>query len=236
MLRFVWIILISIHLIILTFIRLFRVQKECYTEEDRYREASRVVRYVMRQGRISTKVFGTENLPDKGYIMYSNHQGKFDALGIMYGHENPMSVLMDYGRSKVILANKFIDTIKGKRIKKNDPKQQIKVLNELAEEVKEGRRYLIFPEGRYSDNHNTLQEFATGCFRCAVKAKCPIVPVCIIDSWKPFGINSIKPVTTYVHFLRPIEYNMYEGLRPTEIAEMVKNRIQEKINELIAEY
>jgi len=235
-LRFAWIIFISIHIIILTFIRLYRVQKEGYTEEDRYREASRVATYIMKRGRISTKVYGTENLPDKGYIMYSNHQGRYDAMGIISGHRKPLSVLIDYERSKIILANSFVNAINGKRIKKNDPKQQIKVLNELAKEVIEGRRYLIFPEGKYGDNHNVLQEFASGCFRCAIKAKCPIVPVCIIDSWKPFGINSIKPVTTYVHFLKPIDYASYEGLRPTEIAEIVKNRIQEKINEFVAEY
>ena len=230
MLRFAWIIFISIHLIILTFIRLFRVQKEGHTEEERYKEAVRVAKYVMRQGRISTKVYGTENLPEKGYIMYSNHQGRYDALGIIYGHKNPLAVLMDYDRSKIILANSFINTISGKRIKKSDPKQQIQVLNEVAEEVMAGRRYLIFPEGKYDDNRNTLQEFSSGCFRCAIKAGCPIVPVCIIDSWKPFSINSLKPVTTYVYFLEPIQYESYEGLRPAEVAELVKNRIQEKIN------
>ena len=36
-------------------------------------------------GGIHTKAYGQENLPKEGgYMMYPNHQGKYDALGIVY--------------------------------------------------------------------------------------------------------------------------------------------------------
>lgn len=146
-----------------------------------------------------------------------------------------MTVLMEYKKSKVILAKQFIDALKGKRIKMNNPRQQIRVLNEIAQEVRDGRRYLIFPEGGYTDNRNSIQEFSTGCFKCASKSKCPIVPVCIIDSWKPFGINSLKKVVTQVHFLEAIEYFEYAGMNSRDIAYMVKERITDKLSEVTGE-
>ena len=109
-------------------------------------------------------------------------------------------------------------------------KKQLKAILEIAEEVKRGRRYIIFPEGGYDNNRNELQEFMAGSFKCAVKAKAPVVPVAIIDSYKPFGINSLRRVKTQVHFLEPIYYEEYEGMRTIEIANLVKSRIQAAID------
>ncbi len=237
MLRFIYMIATSIVSACVAIYRLSHVASdEGLCEEERYAEAIRTIELIKKKGRITTIANGMHNLPDSGgYIMYSNHQGKYDALGIMYSHKKPMSVLMDFKKSKVILTNQFIDALKGKRIKPHDPRQQIRILNEIAQEVNEGRRYLIFPEGGYTDNHNRLQNFSTGCFRSAMKAKCPIVPICIIDSWKPFGENSLRPVTTYVHFLKPIEYAEFCNMRASEIGMLVKGRSAEKLIEITGE-
>ena len=237
MLRFVFVLLTGLGYAIVQIFRLSYVARhERFSEEDRYSEAQRTVNLVKKKGRIITKVYGTENLPkENGYIMYSNHQGKYDALGIIYGHKKPLSILMEYKKSKVILTTQFIEALGGKRIKQDNPKQQIRVLNETAEGVKQGRRYLIFPEGGYDNNHNHILDFSTGCFRSAFKAKCPVVPVCIIDSWKPFGMNSLKKVVTQVHFLRPIEYEEYSQMRNKELAEFVKEKISEKMRENVGE-
>ena len=104
-------------------------------------------------------------------------------------------------------------------------KKQMKTIMDIAGEVREGRRYIIFPEGGYDHNKNELQEFMPGAFKCAVWAKAPIVPVAIIDSYKPFSVNSLRKVRTYVHFLQPIGFEEYKGMRTGEIAELVKSRI-----------
>ena len=40
------------------------------------------------------------------------------------------------------------------------------------------------------------------------------------------------PITTYVHYLKPIPYEEYENMKTHEIAELVQSRIQEKITEV----
>lgn len=237
MLRFAYVIATSLILAMMAIVRLSYVAShDKFDEKQRYEEALKVINRLKKRGRISTVVSGRDNLPKEGgYIMYSNHQGKYDALGIMYGHKKPLSVLMEYKKSKVILTSQFIDAIGGKRIKMDNPRQQLVILNEIADEVTKGRRYLIFPEGGYGNNHNHLQEFSTGCFRSAIKAKCPVVPICLIDSWKPFGVNSLKPVTTYVHFLKPIEYAEYCNMKAAEVGTLVKSRISEKLIDILGE-
>ena len=68
-------------------------------------------------------------------------------------------------------------------------------------------------------------------FKAATKAKCPIVPVALIDSFKPFDTNTISPVTVQVHFLKPLYYEEYKDMKTKDIAALVKERIQKTIHE-----
>lgn len=201
-----------------------------FSEEKRYRMARRCIRIMMRNGRIRTESTGQEYLPrEGGYVMYSNHQGKYDTLGIMISHPRPCTIVMDYNRSRIPIVDAFIDLVQGKRLDKSDMKSQMKTILQIAEEVKEGRRYIVFPEGGYDHNKNDLQEFMPGSFKCATKVRAPIVPVAIIDSYKPFGMNSLRKVTTQVHFLPPIFFEEYQGMTTPQIAELVKDRIAREI-------
>lgn len=74
-------------------------------------------------------------------------------------------------------------------------------------------------------------EFKGGSFKSAMIAKCPIVPVALIDSYKPFDENSIKKVVVQVHYLKPINYEEYKDMKSVEIAHMVREQIEKVIKE-----
>lgn len=209
---------------------------EKYNREDKYRLAQHIMDHMRRRGRTKTEVFGLDNLPeDTGYIIYPNHQGKYDALGIMLYHDEPMGVLMEKKQSEKIVAKQVIDLVEGKRLDFDDPRQQLRVLNEIGHEVAAGRKYLIFPEGKWGDNKNKLQKFNSGCFRCSIASKTPIVPCVLVDSYKALNGNSLKKCTTQIHYLTPIPYEEYKDLKKTEISELVKSRIQTKLDEILEE-
>lgn len=232
MFRFYYVVITGIPLIIFYIIvmTVYVSHPEKYDENQCYALARKLIGLVKKRGRISTKVYGVENLPrGGGYVMYSNHQGKYDALGILAAHERPCSVVMDYERSRMPGATQFISLIRGKRLKKGDLRQQVKLMAELAGEVEAGRRFLIFPEGGYRQNHNEMQEFHAGSFKCVQRAKCPIVPVAILDSYKVFEGMSLKKVVTQVHFLPVIPYDEYAGMSTRQIGELVKARIRERM-------
>lgn len=197
-----------------------------YSEEDRYRLVRKIMDRLRRRSHTVTTVYGTENLPDDGgYILYSNHQGKYDALGIMLSHEKPLSALMELHNSEKFATNTVMDLMEGKRIDQQNPRQQLQVLRELGEEVRAGRRFVIFPEGKYGKNRNHLQPFQDGCFYSALVSRRPIVPVCIVDSWKAMNQNHLRREETEVHFLEPIPYETFRGMKRSEISRMVKERI-----------
>lgn len=229
-----YVILISLPLVLYYIAKAYYIKyhESDYTENTRYDVARRCVRICMHVGRIKTLCYGQENLPeDGGYVMFPNHQGKFDLLGIIASHNSPCTMVMDYEKSKLPIVNPFVELIKGQRLDKSDMKKQVRTILNIIQEVKQGRRYIIFPEGGYENNGNELQKFLPGAFQCATKSKAPIVPVAIIDSYKVFSINSLRKITTQVHFLPPILYEEYAGMSTAEIAELVKSRIQETIRE-----
>ena len=116
-------------------------------------------------------------------------------------------------------------------IDRDDVRQSMKVIMAVSKEVEKGRNYTIFPEGTRSKNGNKLGEFKGGSFKAATKVKCPIVPVALIDSFKPFDSHSLKPVEVQVHYLKPLYYDEYKDMKTTEIAEEVQRRIEKVIKE-----
>lgn len=209
---------------------------EKYSEKERYELARYVIRLLKACAAIHTKAYGRENLPTEGgYMMYPNHQGKYDVIGIIHTHKEPCSFVMDKAKSNTILVKEFTDLLQGKRLDKKDVRQALTVINEVSNEVKAGKRYILFPEGGYEfNNRNKVCDFKAGSFKIALKTKAPIVPVALIDSYKVFNSFSLGPVTTQVHYLEPIFYEEYGSLKTHEIAELVRNRIQEKIDEVLA--
>jgi 1-acyl-sn-glycerol-3-phosphate acyltransferase len=114
---------------------------------------------------------------------------------------------------------------------REDVRQSLAVIQAVTKEVQKGRNYLIFPEGTRSKNGNEMNEFHGGSFRCAMKAKCAIVPMAFIDCFKVLDQKGSDPVTVQLHYLPPIPYEEYKDMKTVELAQLVKSRIQKVIDE-----
>lgn len=232
MFRFIYVIMMNVFRApyMLPRMRYMTQHPEKYSKEQRYEMAKHMVSLMQRSGRITTICTGTENLPSEGgYIMYPNHQGKYDALGIIASHKEPCSLVMDRNKSNGILVKEFIDLLEGKRMDIKDVRQAMKIILEVSEEAAKGKRFILFPEGGYDRNHNQVEEFKAGSFKSAVRARVPIVPVALIDSYQVFNSFRLGKVTTQVHFLKAIPFEEYHGMKTQEIAALVKKRIEDVI-------
>ena len=196
---------------------------EKYTEEERYAMLKYIDRRANWGGRITIDAHGVENIPEKdGFVFYPNHQGLYDVLAIMEPCPRPFSVVMKKEVANVPFLKQVFACMKAIALDRENVRQAMRVMLEVAEEVKKGRAYLIFPEGTRSKMGNRLLDFKGGSFKCAMKAKCPIVPVALIDSYKSFDTNSIEKLTVQVHYLKPLMYEEYKDMKSTEQYENVK--------------
>ena len=202
-----------------------------YTEEDMYAFLRWIDLHANRGGRVHIDVHGRENIPDRdGVMFFPNHQGLYDVLAIIEASPRPFSVVAKKEIAKIPFLKQIFACMKAFMLDREDVRQAMQVIINVTKEVQKGRNYLIFAEGTRSKNGNRVGSFKGGSFKAATKDRCPIVPVALIDSFKPFDTNTIRPVTVQVHFLKPLEYEEYKDMKTTEIAALVEKRIQSVID------
>lgn len=237
--RFIWVVASSIFMVLWAIPYANHMIKHAdeYSEEKKFRHALVIINSLRRRAFTKNIVFGRENVPKEGgMVLYSNHQGKYDALGILLALNVPCSVLWSEGPAKKFVARQVCQLINAVTINLDDMRDKVRAIVKATELVASGKRMLIFPEGGYEwDTHNNMQDFNSGCFSCSLKTKTPIVPVAIYDSYKSMNSNTFEPVKVQIHFLEPILYDEYGNLNKKELADLVKSRIQAKLDTIEAE-
>lgn len=207
-------------------------KRKDYNLQESYTFVKKVTKAANKAGRVRIESHGLENIPkENGFIFFPNHQGLFDVLVFLESCPVPFSFVIKKEASNVILLKQVVAALKSIVIDREDIRQSMEVISQMTAEVKKGRNFLIFAEGTRSKMGNNLLPFKGGSFKSAVRAKCPIVPCALIDSFKPFDENSIAPVTVKLIYLPPICYEEYHTMKTPEIAELVKRRIEAAIRQ-----
>ena len=232
------------RILMMVFRNIFRVPfmwiKLCYraAHSDKYtdNEHNEFFKYIVKRanigGNVTIKSYGQENIPEEdGFMFFPNHQGMYDALAMIDSCPKPFSLVYKIELKDIPFLKQIAKCMKAFFIDRDDVRQSMKVIMAVSKEVEKGRNYTIFPEGTRSKSGNKLGEFKGGSFKAATKVKCPIVPVALIDSFKPFDSHSLKPVEVQVHYLKPLYYDEYKDMKTTEIAEEVQSRIEKVIKE-----
>lgn len=195
------------------------------------------IRYIMQRaidaGNINLQVSGVENLQHpEGFMLYGNHQGLFDVVAIAASCPVPLGCVYKKEIRSVPLLKQIYACTKSFAMDREDARQSLQVIQAVTEEVKQGRNYLIFPEGTRSRNGNQLLPFHGGSFRCAVKAKCPVVPFAFVDSFRVLDEKGSEKVTVKLQYLKPIAPEEFAGFKAAELAELVKDRISEAMAQM----
>ena len=201
-----------------------------YPEEEKWVHIHKIMNLAVTSGNIDLTVTGYENLPEQdGFVIYANHQGLFDVVALAGTCERPLGAVLKKELAEVPLLKQIKACTYSFAMDREDVRQSLTVIKGVTDEVLKGRNYLIFPEGTRSKNGNVMGEFHGGSFRAAQKAKCPIVPLCFIDSYKVLDQKGSKPLTVQIHYLPPIRPEEYAGMKAADLAALVQGRIEECI-------
>ena len=218
-------------------LRKYAKAPEQYTEQEMYQHIQTIAKAAVNAGNVNLDVYGKENIPNEsGFMIYGNHQGMFDILALVSDIDTPVSAVYKKELHDKPLLSEFSKCLKGFPLDREDVRQGLTVIKGVTEEVKKGRNYVIYPEGTRSKNSNNMGEFHHGSFRCAMNAKCPILPVCMIDSFKVLDQKGSRHLNVQMHYLKPIMPEEFAGMKTPQIAEMVKERLQQCIKENEAQY
>lgn len=198
-----------------------------YPEMEKWKHIQYILKTAVISGNLDFECHGVENIPkENGFLMYGNHQGMFDIVAIGATCPNPLGAVLKKELAEVPFVKQVKECTNSFCMDRENLRQSMTVISNVIKEVKNGRNYLIFPEGTRSRNGNEMLEFHSGSFKCATKTKCPIVPVAFVNSFKVLDEKGWKPVNVQIHYLEPIFYEEYQDLNTTELAAMVHDRIE----------
>lgn len=201
-----------------------------YSYDEKYSHIKYILERAVKTGNIDLQVYGKENIPkEDGFLICGNHQGMFDILALVASFDKPLAAVLKKELKDIPFIKQIIACTKSYPMDREDIRQSMKVIQAVADEIKQGRNMLIFPEGTRSRNGNQMLEFHSGTFKSATKSKCTILPFALVDSYKVLDEKGIKQVAVQVHYLKPILYEEYKNLNTTQLAAMVRGRIQEAL-------
>lgn len=230
--RLVMVVLKNIAIVPAAWVKLCKYAKHTdeYSYEEKYKHIRYILKHVCKSGNIDLQVTGMKNIPkEDGFLMCGNHQGIFDIVAIVDSFERPIAGVFKKELSEIPFLKQVIKCTHSYPMNREDVRQSMGVIQSVAQELKSGRNIVIFPEGTRSKLGNVMGEFHAGTFKSALKSKAPIVPFAFVDSYKVLDQDGCGPLAVQLHYLEPIYYQEYQGLKTQELAALVKQRVGDAI-------
>lgn len=202
-----------------------------YPEMERWAHIQKIMKCAVSAGNLDLVVTGKENIPEEdGLLLVGNHQGLFDVVALVSVWDKILCAVYKIELKDLPLIKQIAASTKSYAMDRDDVRQSLTVIQGCTEQLKNNRNVLIFPEGTRSKNGNVMGDWHGGSFKCALKSKATILPFAVIDTYKILDQKGSKTLSCQLHFLKPIPYEEYAGMKTTELAAMVKARVQECID------
>lgn len=205
---------------------------EKYTRQEMWDHIQYVMGLAAGSANVDLQVTGLDNIPKEGsFMLYGNHQGLFDVVAIAASCPRPLSVVYKKELSNVPVLKQIYACTNSFAMDREDVRQSLTVIQNVTRELKSGYPYVIFPEGTRSKLGNKMLPFHAGSFRCAVKAKCPVVPMAFVNSFRVLDEKGSDRVAVQLHYLPQIPYEEFQDMKAAELAQLVQSKIQAVIEE-----
>lgn len=130
---------------------------------------------------VRLEVKGLENIPpDCAVVFMANHQGNSDPP-VLLALLPPIVILTKKEFFRVPVLGRAMRARGFVPVDRKNREQAIAAVEQAVARLKEGKSFLVFPEGTRSPD-GRLQAFKKGVFVMALKAQTPIVPISISGS------------------------------------------------------
>ena len=176
-------------------------------------------------------ITGLENIPkqDEAALICANHASWYDILLAGYTIRSNFKFVSAAELAELPGVGKQLYGGKHVLIDRKSRKGQLRSFKDSVKWLSKGVSVFAFPEGTRSRD-GRLQRFKPGVFAMATKANVPIVPVSIVNAFKPYPPNALLPIQKAtdmeIHFHAPISSaNRTEA----ELEELVRAAIASKL-------
>lgn len=209
-------------------------------EADKEREYIRLAEYewanrLLEDFGCELVIHGEENLPKEGPVVYiGNHQGYADIVAFCAALSKymPFGYVAKNELEKVPVYGTWIKRIRSVLIKRDDPRESLKAIEEGVHLIEQGFNMMIFPEGTRSRGPE-MGEFKRGAFKLATKPGVPVVPATILGSWHVYeetGVIRGARIDVMIH--PPVETAGLDRKAEKQLTVDVENTVRQGLEEL----
>jgi len=172
----------------------------------------------------------------KNYVICANHTSNLDITAIILLLKRNFVFIGKEELLDNLVTGIYFRTI-DIPLNRESKMSGFRALKRAAENLKEGKHLVIFPEGMISDSYPpVLQAFKNGPFKLAIEEGVPILPITIRDNWnlmwddgKRYGS---KPGICDICVHSPIHT---EGMNATDV-ENLKDKVYHIIDDTLTSY
>lgn len=186
--------------------------------------------------RIHLEIEGKENIYRDGpVIMIANHQGLFDILVIYSAVNIQFRWMAKASLFRIPIVGTAMRGAGCIPVERSDRKLALKSLYDAAEDVRNGKSVIVFPEGTRGNPDGTMLEFKKGAFLLAKKAKVTLQPITVDGTHqiapreKGRILQRAYPGRVKVTIHQPITAESYEQQSVDELSDRLRAIIQEPL-------
>lgn len=143
-------------------------------------------RFIISLTGSKVEVRGLENLPEERNVCFvSNHQSYFDIPVVMASIPRIIGFMAKKELKYIPFLNSWMGTIGCLFLDRKNPRQALKVFDKGAQEIRNGKAKLIFPEGTRSRG-GKMGPVHAGALKLAFRSNAVVVPLTISGTYHLF--------------------------------------------------
>ena len=149
---------------------------------------------------------------------------------------DPLSFVCKKEVKKIPAVNSIVNMIDGKYLERDNLRQEIKIMKSIQKDMTDKNvKYIVFPEGTRTKNSDlSLNDFKPGAFKYTMDLGKKIYPVAIYGTKNVFDNKcKMKKYRVRVSILPPITKEIYQNMTTSEVASLIHDKVQNRLNELI---
>ena len=183
-------------------------------------------RVAVRAAGCRVEIRGMDNLLKQGQIIVSNHQSGFDIYALTAYIPVQIRWIAKKSLFRIPVMGWGMKASGYISLDRDNPRNALRSLRLAAENIRQGRSAVIFPEGTRTPD-GALKEFKKGLFRIAKKARCPLTPVTIDGTFNIMKKKSLRvnPQAVRITIDPPIPFS--------QVRELGEERVLDKIRGLM---
>jgi 1-acyl-sn-glycerol-3-phosphate acyltransferase len=178
---------------------------------------------------VEIEVHGAEHMdPSRSYVVMSNHLSYVDIVALFLALPVIPGFLAKRELTRVPFLSQALRSGGHVVIDRGQRANAMQTINLAAEQVRDGKTVLIFPEGTRGDT-DTIGGFKKGGFYLAKAAGVPILPVGLRGTRDVFARNSVlvRPGKVEVHIGAAVSPDEVELRDVGEMMPLVRSKIME---------